>query len=204
MSNNESVYAPPKSCAFNTKKQHELTADGQFIVVRSTMPWIACCYRCNEPTRRQISIKVNYVPSWVGIFFVAGVLGGTALLSPYFPAAVKPFVLLFSLGMLIAVLCLQKTLRLKCFICDKHFGHRRRFIIGRWLAFTVYLLGAIDIITTQYIDWQYWLYVILAVMLVVAYWRYTYPNLTASHYQDGLFWIKGTGQAFRDSLPPLH
>ncbi len=29
-------------------------------------------------------------------------------------------------------------------------------------------------------------------------------TMTVVRYQDGLFWIRGTGQAFRDSLPPFN
>lgn len=192
MPNNESVYAPPKSEIFHPSKDSELTCDGNSVVAKADTSWPARCYICNHQAHQRLKVKVTYLAWWLPIVGMAVVLVCQFLLM----RVIEPLICLFFLQ-----LFMQKKIRIALPVCDRHKIQRQR-------VFWVQLLGTVLFVCCLVGAFVWSMQILVAVALValvgLVISAFFYRKLYSPRHQDGLFWIKGTGQAFRDSLPPFY
>lgn len=192
MLDSESVYAPPKSRVLDKAADSELASDGRYVVARAETHWPARCYRCNDDAHQRLALKVTYMAWWLPFVGVAILFACQFFLM----RIIEPLIVLLLLSFFV-----RKNIRIKLPICDHHELQRKRLFWAQWLGvllFTLCLIGAL-ILHTGILG----IGVLIALLGLIAL-SFFNRKLYASRYQDGLFWIKGTGQAFRDSLPPFN
>lgn len=153
-------------------------SEGKRVVTRDKAELPSRCYKCNEPaTGPALKRKVYW----------------------HHPAF---FVLIFA-GLLIyviAAMIVRKNGVVDIHLCDRHQRLRRNFIAGAWSAFGLsILIFVIGCAEHQGIVITLGFFVFLASIIIGII---GVPVARPARIKDGTIWLNGSGQKFRESLPP--
>lgn len=197
----ENVYAAPKSQVVNTEKLFELCVDGRFVVTRRDTDWGVRCYCCNEVASEAIKVKLTCQPKLPMIAFVVFLLAGGLLESLGFVKVnmhwLMPLWVILCFSCLVLGAILTKRIKLSVPLC----GRCRR--IRKCLACVLFLLIVVFVVLLFVApSWAVLPFAVLIVVAIVS--SVLHPRLQISKEQDGLFWVKGVSQVFRDNLPEFY
>lgn len=196
----ENVYAAPKSQIVDDSKPFALCGDGRFVVTRRDTDWgNRCCY-CNAVAEKKSTMRINYYPFWAKFFgFILALLViFTLRLGVLLPVVMVMSVLLV---VIFSVYLMGKTIKVHVTLCAEH--RKMRFSHRCVVALFLLLFVLVQYATVR-LQLPVGLYAVFVVLLVVAFivMVMLLPKPLVSMRQlDDLFWVKGTGEAFRDNLP---
>lgn len=180
----------------NPQENHEsynptqLYRDKKYVVATESTEWPDLCYKSGEPADNKITLTRSYT----SLLFA---------LTIFLPILLSVFMGLFG----------GKSLTMTFAVSDRHLRQRKMF---KWtqMGFVLLLVGSIALIIAD-VDARYQTRVVnsalaivgslsLLVVLVIAIVSKTLHAAKFKKYKGHkLFWIKGTGQTFRDQLPDL-
>lgn len=185
--NTDNLYAAPKADispkAASSHEDERVYQHGKWVITHEEELWPNRCYQCNAPTGNTKSVKLIYFNPW---FYLTILISWLITVVLYF------------------IFRKQATIELP--ICEFHEARWKkhqtiRNVLGILLVLTV---GIIMFVLIQRIgdEMLVWFLSALAAVfllaLIIMSFKSQKPRLTK--YVEGTLWIRGTGQAFRDSL----
>lgn len=173
----DSIYAAPKSELTNAEPA-EIYRYKHYVILNSDAAWPARCFKCNADSAVRKKVNVAYVNPWI-----------------YLTLLITPIVTI------VLALIFQKKFSIDLPICDSHLKKRKNFVIFQWTALLLMIAGFI-LGAALNSELLFILSLLLLLMVVIA--AIAGRMIHLAKFKDDHLWVRGTGKAFLQSLPPFN
>ena len=170
---------------------HGAWRHGRFLVVEDQRELPQRCVKCNEPATRCYRRKLIWTPTWVNFTLLAILLGVGILLY------------------LIFAMIFRRRATIDLYLCERHQKRRALMIAGAWMSFVAcvvtFFFGLVTAWDVNGIGLGGFLMGVSALLLVTTLLLLVSMTIVRTvKIADGLAYLGGVSEAFRETFPRWH